>query len=467
MKRTIVFLSALISLQVVNAQERKLDSKKEPKENLKKEKPVKTDTDNRFIITYDYQTGEINHKLPLGFKIKRIRPKVGSFISIKVINLPKGYTVNGEAEFENGNIEGANMFSNFFKPEPAAVKDVPTAEKKPAPDSTEKEIENVLQERTMAINKTTKDSIEKRVNDFEALLQKTQKLNLDNFEQALKTGYLDTYLKSQHDKNDSKLKAAKEDYAWQQYLISIYKSNFKSQIKIRDSLIETLSKSVDKEIQKKPDVTVRPLTEKSLTDIQVPNSDLVNLKITVKDNEGKVVSTVPLSYYNRAGYKIDFSTGFFYTNLEDQEYKAVNKFSSAPPYTSIDTVFQIKQKEKGKGKIAIGVLAHYYPRWFKYFNIAASCGFSYQAENRIVNFLTGLSVLCGNQQRFIISGGASFGKVKALDTNFYEKDKDYHKSVLNEKTEIPVTERLKSSLFFGVSYNLGTINNSKSIKRSF
>jgi hypothetical protein len=463
MKKVLAFFLAVLLLHIVKAQ----NSNDDKESNGKKEKLIKTDEDNRFSITYDYQSGMVNHTLPKGFRIKRIRPKVGSFISIKVLNLPDSFTVTGEAEFENGNIEGSGMFGNFFKPEPATNKDIPAEDKKPAPDSTSKKTEKILQERTEEINKKTRDSVLKKAEDFTSLLKTPQKLNIDNFETALETADLKTYLKSQPTKNDNRLKAAKEDYAWQQYLISIFKDNFEKQIKIRDSLIKTLSRSVDKEIQEKPLPAAKSSYDKSLTDIQVPNSDLVNLKITVKDKKGNTVSTLPLSYYNRAGYKIDFSTGFFHTSLEDQEYKAVNKLSASGPFTAIDTVYQIKRKEKGKGKIAIGVLAHYYPRWFKYFNIAASCGFSYQAENRIVNFLTGLSVLCGNQQRFIISGGASFGKVKELDTNFFEKGKDYHRTVLNDKTEIPVTERLKSSLFFGISYNLGTINNSKSIKRNF
>ncbi len=436
-------------------------------QNEKKAKPIKTDADNRFTITYDYLTGTINHYLPKDFKIKRIRPKVGAFISIKVLNLPDNYTVSGEAEFENGNIEGAGMFGSFFKPEATSTTGTPPADKKPLPDSTEKKADTILVERTAAINKKTEGSINKKAEEYATLLKKNQKLNINNFEEVLQTGDIKNYLFSNNRAKDNLLSAAKADYNWQQFIIDELKKNMLLQLKLRDSMIAALSKSVDKEIQEKPTVVMRPINIKPIADIQVPNSDIVNLKITVKNKKDEVVSTVPLSYYNRAGYKIDFSTGFFYTTLADQEYKAVNKFSATTPFTSIDTVYQIKQKEKGKGKIAIGILAHYYPRWFKYFNVAASCGFSYQAENRIINFLSGLSVLCGNQQRFIISAGASFGKVKELDTNFFVKDQDYHKSVLNDKTEIPVTERLKSSLFFGVSYNLGTINNAKSFKRTF
>jgi hypothetical protein len=462
MKKVIIIMPLILFSLILIAQ------KADDKIKNEQTKTVKTDADNKFTIMYDYETGEVNHYLPPAFKIKRIRPKVGSFIRIKVLNLPEGYTVNGEAEFENGNIEGAGVFGNFFKPEPVSVKEPAGDAAKPAPDSAEKKTDTILKERTQSLLQETAGKVTTAAKNYEELLKSKPKLNVNNFEESLETSVLKNYLNNKkNDKNDAALKAAKDDYNWQQHLISIYKDYLEQQIKVRDSLIKSLSKSVDKEIQEKPAVTKKQTYDKALADIQVPNSDLVNLKITVKDKKGNAVSTVPLSYYNRAGYKIDFSTGFFYTHLEDQEYKAVNKLSASAPFSNIDTVYQIKQKDKGKGKIAIGILAHYYPRWFKYFNVAASCGFSYQAENRIINFLTGMSVLCGNQQRFIISGGASFGKVKELDKNFFEIGKDYQNSVLNAKTEIPVTEKLKSSIFFGISYNLGTINNSKTVKRNF
>jgi hypothetical protein len=79
----------------------------------------------------------------------------------------------------------------------------------------------------------------------------------------------------------------------------------------------------------------------------------------------------------------------------------------------------------------------------------------------------GTSTLFGNQQRFIVSAGLALGRVRELDTKFFSLEKDYNKSLLNDKTAIPLAEKLKSSFFIGVSYNLGTINKTKSVKRDF
>ncbi len=440
---------------------------------LKAQTKDKSDTANKLIINIDYHTGKITHTLQPKNTSKRIRPKVGSYITINVANLPPGFTASGEVEFENGNIEGAGVFNSFFKPEQTGTTAPDKSEDKNIDTAAEKKA--IQEEIIVAAAVVDAESQAAIDNLFKESNSKTR-ININNLVKSLEIGDVNNLLKDKGIINDplflkpenkDKLAKAKIDYYNQQRLIKIAYDNLNRKLALKDSIILIALNKKDSLVTAKAESIVPKKDNLPIFDIQVPNSDIASIKVVIKKDKEKIVNQIPLSFYNKAGYKIDFSTGFFYTGLQDAEYKAVNKLSSTGPFTGIDSVYQIKQKQNGKGKIAIGLLAHYYTRWFKYFNLAASGGFSYQADNRIINFMLGTSALFGSQQRFILSFGTAFGKVKELDTNFFTTDKDYHKSIVNDKTELPITERLKTSLFFGVSYNLGTINNSKSVKRSF
>ena len=71
------------------------------------------------------------------------------------------------------------------------------------------------------------------------------------------------------------------------------------------------------------------------------------------------------------------------------------------------------------------------------------------------------------EQRFILSGGAIFGKVKQLESGYQAiRDRDINPSTVNDpnlyyknltNSGVPLIDKWASSFFIGVSYNLGTI----------
>ncbi len=231
-------------------------------------------------------------------------------------------------------------------------------------------------------------------------------------------------------------------------------------IRLRDSTIESIVSKLQK-IEIELSKYNQPKMAKWF-DVQVPNSDMTLIQLEIKNSINEVLKTLqPMSFHNKAGYKIDFSTGFFHTQLKDQSIKVISKQTTINNIIQdVDSVKRVVKEDDGKGKISFGILAHYYTRWFKYFNVGISSGFNYQLEDKIINFMVGGSVLLGSQQRFVISYGWSIGNIKTLNEELYKLNTDYSKTVLTNNTDVYVN-KLTAKPFIGLSYNLGTLSTTK------
>jgi hypothetical protein len=188
--------------------------------------------------------------------------------------------------------------------------------------------------------------------------------------------------------------------------------------------------------------------------VQVANTDLTVINVEYKKGENTVRRTILLK--NRAGFKLDFSTGFIGTGLRDYNYRLYTRNDSSA----------IIQDDRGSFTIGFAFMAHAYVRTGSRFNVTLTSGFAINGSNQTVNYLLGASLPFGMEQRFILSGGVIFGKVKQLsegyriipDRNVIPSSgyNDFFYAGLNNGT-VPLTERWQSSYFIGISYNFGTL----------
>jgi len=188
--------------------------------------------------------------------------------------------------------------------------------------------------------------------------------------------------------------------------------------------------------------------------IQVQNSDLSIINITFrngKKSETDIQREITLK--NKFGFKMDFSTGFMGTGLVDSNYKILRA-----PNTGGDTSY-IVPDSKGSFAVGFALLAHAYFRTGNRLNFAINTGLMLNGSNQTINYLTGISIPMGLEQRFIVSGGIAFGKVKRL-VNYYTIDKIYPSNELNTSTN-PITEKWDKNWYFGVSYNLSSLTGGK------
>src|SRR5690606_15641530 len=155
---------------------------------------------------------------------------------------------------------------------------------------------------------------------------------------------------------------------------------------------------------------------------QLQNADKIifNISINPKKNmEGAIHMTdelieVPL----RGGWKIDFSTGFYYSNVKNREFglKDVIRGDTLSAKEIIDEGV----KNAGRHTAGITALMHIYPRVGSVqpsltFGVGKSLDLNY-------SFLFGGSLLLGKDNRFAISSGFNFSNVKTLSNKYLNVD---------------------------------------------
>lgn len=176
-----------------------------------------------------------------------------------------------------------------------------------------------------------------------------------------------------------------------------------------------------------------------LLSVQVPDKDKSILKITRYDNAGKI-KLEERSYFfrNKGGIKFDVSSGFFVTSLRDENFAL--KSTSA-------TTKQIIKENNGSIRTGIGLLAHLHYRSQSWSTVGITGGFEINNDAK-VGYLAGLSWFIGHDRKFILSGGAVFGKVKRI-SEVYKVGEE----VSSEVNVVPTTEIWKHGLFGSLTYN--------------
>ncbi|MOA30319.1 hypothetical protein D3C78_1513990 [compost metagenome] len=70
-----------------------------------------------------------------------------------------------------------------------------------------------------------------------------------------------------------------------------------------------------------------------------------------------------------------------------------------------------------------------------------------------LRLLGGGSILLGSESRWVISGGAVFGKAKRLTNGYNVGD-----TFAGDEAEIPYTDKFSTKWFVGITYNFGGFN---------
>lgn len=191
------------------------------------------------------------------------------------------------------------------------------------------------------------------------------------------------------------------------------------------------------------------------TFIPQPNADDLIVSITAKPNSefNKVKDEIKIEvpFKVKGGFKLDFSTGFFLSNVANKEY--VNK----PNFIndSINGYYLFKSEDKPMSFGFAGYM-HAYCRNAANINVGLSLGIGID-QNIQVKIMPGISILLGRKERFIINGGMVIGKVKEL-SNVQDVNHLY-----KEKVEPVYTDSYKIGYFVGISYNLSKWKKSQQV----
>jgi hypothetical protein len=176
-----------------------------------------------------------------------------------------------------------------------------------------------------------------------------------------------------------------------------------------------------------------------LLSLQIPDKDKSIIKITRYKPDG-VTKLEERSYFfrNKGGIKLDVSSGFFVTSLRDENF--VLKSTS-------DNTKQIIKENNGSIRTGIGLLAHLHFRSQSWSTFGVTGGFEINNDAK-VGYLAGLSWFIGHDRKFVLSGGAVFGKVKRISEVYQVGD-----VVSSEINVVPTTEIWKQGWFGSLTYN--------------
>jgi hypothetical protein len=435
---------------------------------------------------------------------KFFKPKVGSFIRMIFENVPKGMDVSVSAEFLDKNLENASAFQGYLNSYAGALDTGVNRDVRKLIEDTAKKVKIAKQvdATTSSIDSTIKD-LQKKTNTFKSTLDGIQKdlkplisntkdgqtlaaivpsvnelqghINeLKNFKIAVdstentnaafnnKIQQMLSVCKVITDKaifNGDTVAVLKEKLRLMTKQLAAIDSSknvftdLSTSLKILQKQSDSVTKHYDStitaiydSIYKRRTIYIQP--------IQVANNDITLLKVTYrKDDKAQNDINREILLKNKYGFKLDFSTGFIGTGLKDDNYRLV-----PTPGTSKDTT-SIKDDSKGKFAVGFAILAHAYFRTGERINFALNTGLMLNSSNQTVNYLAGLSLPLGLEQRLVISGGVAFGKVKRL-TDGFETEKPYPASQLNLSAGVPYTEKWQNSWYIGVSYNLSALASS-------
>jgi len=273
--------------------------------------------------------------------------------------------------------------------------------------------------------------------------------------------------------------------------VDYIQKNVLVQFKVSSSSPEAVRNSAVQMIETEPDANKRKALRKILEEglryyslilqynvvgnanFQIKNYDITSLTLeNYKPKSAGAKEILTYEYFNRGGFKIDFSAGLFLHGLVDHRFTTIPTTGFDTTYTMgnppvIDKITivpkgRILRERSDDFTVSMGVISHAYSRWGKRVNTGFSLGIiTDKREDDIrLKYLTGLSLLLGSEQRLVLSVGAIVGKANRLAEGLAEGDL-VDPAAPGEAINIQTRELFCKSWFVGVSYNFGTVSPKK------
>ncbi|QTD38290.1 hypothetical protein JL193_03030 [Polaribacter batillariae] len=180
-------------------------------------------------------------------------------------------------------------------------------------------------------------------------------------------------------------------------------------------------------------------------DVNGKNIDLVEVILEIYDKKtNDLIDTYSYRVWITGGFKIDFSGGLFFSSLLDDKFYTKDDLTEGNEGKKF-----IRQKDLGNLDYGFGTLMNLKYRSEKNYSYLFSFG-ALLKEAQEFQFLAGLGISFGKDERIILSTGVTLGRVERL-VGDYDANTSY---LLPENNLVTTEERFGVGYFFGVSYNL-------------
>lgn len=179
-------------------------------------------------------------------------------------------------------------------------------------------------------------------------------------------------------------------------------------------------------------------TTKDLSEIRVILIDRYSKDTLYNENK---------TFYNKGGWGLSFSTGFFFNNnLNDKAYYLQKRD---------DGNQGIIEEDKSPYDIAVGAMAHLYYKFSPGFRLGPGLGIAVSPFDGKTRYMLGATTLIGREKKiFGISAGIAWAKVKHLSGSVSTDSNGAY--LAPEASTVPTFEKIKSNFFIGLTYNVSS-----------
>lgn len=242
-----------------------------------------------------------------------------------------------------------------------------------------------------------------------------------------------------------------------------YLNHIKS-ISIIEKMISSLNTSDDTIIQNQKDLStsaesIRLLIEKLLAtkanafllpiDINGDNIDYVEIQLDIYDGDRETPETYKYKVWIEGGVKIDISGGVHITSLFDSEYYTTDGENNEK---------LIHKNDNGEYDFGFGTMVNISLRGGSWVRPTLNFGALF-TSNQKFQMLAGFGFILGKNERLIVHGGLSMGRVDTLKSNFFADGETSYN--LGTDGNVPLDEKFKFGHFFGITYNFSKPKSNK------
>ncbi|WPQ63638.1 hypothetical protein SIO70_02020 [Chitinophaga sancti] len=136
-----------------------------------------------------------------------------------------------------------------------------------------------------------------------------------------------------------------------------------------------------------------------------------------------VVSQKTVNAWIKGGFKVDVSTGLYYSGLQDEKYSIRSDSTILSDRNGADSIVDRRSKlykeNNGKGEFGFASFLHFYPKIGPKFNISLNIGAGVTfSEKTRIRYLAGVGFLFGAENRLGLNVGYILGNVNKLSSQY-------------------------------------------------
>lgn len=282
--------------------------------------------------------------------------------------------------------------------------------------------------------KSLLNNLENEIDSYISDISSQSKLDMEKFSENTE-GFKLTFLKLRTENSNNETRISNLKQTEEELIIKNQTENTR--------ILNSIKLKVKKLLSTSTESFLLPI------DINGDNIDYVEVQLDIYDGDNETPETYTYKIWIRGGLKIDVSGGVHITSLFDNEYYTIDTTNGEKA---------ILESNTGEYDFGFGTMINISIRGGSWVRPTLNFGALF-TSNQKFQMLTGIGFILGKNERLIIHGGLSMGRVSVLRDNFAADGVTSYD--LGTNGDIPLDNKFKFGHFFGITYNFGKPKSNK------